>query len=240
MASGQGQGPTSAAYRAGDEARRLEQGWIGPEHVLLALFAEPSAATEALEEVGVTRELAEERARAGSRSYPPPSPYDPAKGLTPNPAWYKLTGCAKGLALAAGRQRPGPEHLLLAMVYSEHEIAPLLLRVGSSQQALLAALARRGVPVPEVDPPAYRPWRGRGRIEVTEAELKPVLDVLTERHPPGSEWRWGFNWHPAEPGDEGPRRAWVDGEEGIDLDAALATAKDRATMAWGRPPADDQ
>ena len=76
--------------------------------------------------------------------------------------------------------------------------------------------------MPEVDPPLYRPWRGHQRIEVTEAELRPVLDVLTERHPPGSEWRWGFNWLP-----DGPRRAWVDGEEGIDLDAALAAARER-------------
>jgi ATP-dependent Clp protease ATP-binding subunit ClpA len=48
-------GPT-AADRAGDVARRLEQSWIGPEHVLLALFDEPSVAAEALEELGVSRE----------------------------------------------------------------------------------------------------------------------------------------------------------------------------------------
>jgi hypothetical protein len=37
--------------------------------------------------------------------------------------------------------------------YSEGAIAPLLHRVGSSQQDLLAALTRRDVRVPEVDPP---------------------------------------------------------------------------------------
>ena len=45
-------------------------------------------------------------------------------------------------------------------------------RVGSSQQALLEALASRGVEAPAVEPPVYRPWRGRRRIEVTEAELE--------------------------------------------------------------------
>jgi hypothetical protein len=230
-------GPTSAAYRAGDVARRLEQGWIGPEHVLLALFDEPSVATEALEELGVTRALAEESARGYSRSDPPAPPYDPDKGLSPNPAWYKLTGCAKGLALASGRRQPEPEHFLLAMVYGEHEVGPMLHGLGSSEQALLEVLARRGVPVPEVDPPAYRPLRGFHRIEVTEAELKPMLDILIERYPPSSDQEWGFNWLPGDPGADGPRRAWVGGEEGVDLDAALAAAR---TTARSRPPADDR
>lgn len=219
----------SAAYRAADHARRLEHGWIGPEHVLLALFDEPSAATEALEEVGVTRDLVEEEVRAHGRSEPPGPAYDPPKGQSPNPAWYKLTGLARGLALATGQRRAGPEQFLLAMLYEEHAIAPLLPRGGSSQEALLNALRRRGVKVPEVDPPVYRPWRGHHRIDVSQAELKPVVDVLIERHPPGSEWRWGFNWYPADPDDEGgPRRAWVGGEEGIDLEDALATARARA------------
>jgi ATP-dependent Clp protease ATP-binding subunit ClpA len=219
----------SAAYRAADHARRLEHGWIGVEHVLLALFDEPGPATEALEELGVTRDRVEEAARTMGDIEPRPPRYDPAKGLSPNPAWYSLTGCAKGLALAAGRRRPDPEHFLLAMVYGEHGVAELLHEVGASGQDLLDALARRGVPVPAVDPPVYRPMRGHHRIEVTEAELKGVIDVLSERHPPGSEWRWGFNWYPAGPEDEGgPRRAWVGAEEGIDLDAVLAEARARA------------
>jgi hypothetical protein len=222
------QGPMSAAYRAGDVAQRLDQGWIGPEHVLLALFDEPGPATEALEELGVTRELVEETVRGYSRSDPPPPAYDPEEGLSPNPAWYKLTGCAAGLALASGRRRPGPEHLLLAMVYGEHTVGPLLHQLGSGERALLDALARRGVPVPEVDPPTYRPLRGFHRIEVTEAELKPLVDVLIERYPPGSDQEWGFNWLPGDPDAGGPRRAWVGGEEGVDLDAALATARERA------------
>ena len=134
-------GPMSAAYRAGDVAKRLDQGWIDPHHVLLALFDEPSAATEALQELDVTRERVEESARAMSRSDPPPSRYDPAKGLWPNPAWYTLTGCAKGLALAGGRARPRPEDFLLAMVYGEHAVPELLHEVGANEQALLDALA---------------------------------------------------------------------------------------------------
>jgi hypothetical protein len=224
------QGPMSAAYRAGDVAKRLDQGWIDPHHVLLALFDEPSAATEALEELGVTRERVEETARAMSLGDPPPSRYDPAKGLSPNPAWYKLTGCAKGLALAAGRARPSPEDFLVAMVYGEHTVPELLHAAGADERALLDALTRRGVPVPAVDPPVHRPWRGFHRGDVAEAELKAVLDVLGERHPPGSEWRWGFNWHPDDP-EGGPRRAWIMGEDGVDLEDALATARARGAAS---------
>jgi ATP-dependent Clp protease ATP-binding subunit ClpA len=224
-----GQGPASAVDRSAEVARRLEQSWVGPEHVLLGLFDEPSAATEALEELGVTRDRVEEHARAISRSDPPAPPYDPSRGQSPNPAWYKLTGCANGLALAAGRRWPDPEHLLLALVYAGHTVAPLLHGLGSSQGALLEALARRGVDVPEVAPPEHRPLRGYHQIEVDQAELRPVIDVLIERHPPGSEWRWGFNWLPGDPVEGQPRRARVGAEEGIDLHAALATARERAT-----------
>jgi hypothetical protein len=74
--------------------------------------------------------------------------------------------------------------------------------------------------MPEVDPPLHRPWRGHHRIEVDEAELDRVIDLLIQQHPPGSQWRWGFNWLPGT-----PRRARVDAEEGIDLDALLARAR---------------
>jgi ATP-dependent Clp protease ATP-binding subunit ClpA len=227
MAGSQGQ--ATAADRSAEVARRLEQSWVGPEHVLLALFDEPSAATEALEELGATRERVEQHTRATSWSDPPRRPDDPSRGQSPNPAWYKLTGCAAGLALAAGRRRPDPEHDLLALVYTGHTVAPLLHGLGSSQQALLEALARRGVGVPAVDPPEHRPLRGFHRVEVTQAELRPVINVLIERHPPGSEWRWGFNWLPGDPVEGQPQRAWVGAEEGVDLDAALATARQRTT-----------
>jgi hypothetical protein len=59
----------------------------------------------------------------------------------------------------------------------------------------------------------------RSVVPVQVGELLPValLDLLGREHPPGSEWRWGFNWLPGE-----PRRARVDAEEGVDLATALA------------------
>lgn len=37
-----------------DQARRLDHGWTGTEHLLLARLAQPSVATEALADAGVT------------------------------------------------------------------------------------------------------------------------------------------------------------------------------------------
>jgi Clp amino terminal domain, pathogenicity island component len=206
--------------RASDQARRLNHGWVGPEHYLLALLAEPSAATEALAELGVTYDRFDDYLRTWLRDLESPPPSYDENGLSPSPAAYKLEARAEGLALAWGHRSPAPEHFLLAMVYEDYGVTSHLHHLGATQPAILEALRRHGVRVPEVDPPLYRPWRGHHRIEVDEAELKLVIDLLIQQFPPGSEWRWGFNWLPGV-----PRRARVDAEEGIDLDALLAQAR---------------
>jgi hypothetical protein len=110
------------------------------------------------------------------------------------------------------------------MLYEEYGVAVRLHPRGASQAAILEALRRRGIGVPEVEPPLYRPWRGHHRVEVEEAELGPLLDLLGQQYPPGSQWRWGFNWLPGE-----PRRARVDAEEGIDLEEVLARSRQQAS-----------
>jgi hypothetical protein len=217
---------TDLTRQAFDQARRLDHGWVGVEHFLLALLAEPSVAAAALAEFGITYQPFAEYLQnlRGDPDWPAPR-YNPEKGLSgPNPSGHQIMGRAEGLAVAWGHRRPAPEHWLLAMVYSENGVvASLLHHFGTSQEGVVDALRRRGVRVPDVDPPGYRPWQGHRRIEVVEAELRPLLDLLVEKHPPGSEWRWGFNWLPGE-----PRRARVDSEDGIDLDEILAEARRRA------------
>jgi Clp amino terminal domain, pathogenicity island component len=210
---------------AADQARRLDHGWVGPEHYLLALLAESSVVTETLADLGVTydRLVEDLRRQEGASVWPPPRSV--AKGLSPNAAAYKLEARAEGLALAFGYRWPKPEHWLLAMIYDDsYGVAGRLHHLGATQPATLDALRRRGVRVPEVEPPLYRPWRGHHRVEVDEAELKPLIDLLIQQHPPGSPWRWGFNWLPGQ-----PRRARVDSEEGIDLEQALAEARRQAS-----------
>jgi ATP-dependent Clp protease ATP-binding subunit ClpA len=207
--------------RAAEEARRLGHGWVGTEHYLLALLGEPSVATEALAELGITYDRVLDKLRNGPSDpdWPPPR-YERGKGLSPSAATYKLQARAEGFAFAWGYGRPQPEHWLLAMVYDDHGMAGRLHDLGAAQPAILDALRRRAVRVPEADPPRYRPWRGRQRVEVEEAALKPLIDLLIQQHPPGSQWRWGFNWLPGQ-----PRRARVIAEEGIELDALLTQAR---------------
>ncbi len=203
-------------------ARRLDHGWVGTEHFLLALLVEPSVAAEALADVGVTYARVVDVLQDPTGLLGPNVPhYSPERGLSPNPAAYKLEGRAQGLALARGCRPPEPEHWLLAMVYEEHSLVAALLRhLGASPAAILDALRRRGARVPDVDPPVHRPMRGHRRVEIDEAELQPMIDLLVQRHPPGSEWRWSFNWLPGE-----PRRARVDSEDGIDLDGILTEVR---------------
>jgi ATP-dependent Clp protease ATP-binding subunit ClpA len=113
--------------RAADQARRLDHSWVGPEHYLLALLAEPSVATEALAELGVTYDRLYDHLRNQEEEpeWAPPR-YERAKGLSPNPAAYKLEARAEGLALAWGHRWPAPEHFLLAMVYEDDGAAARL------------------------------------------------------------------------------------------------------------------
>lgn len=208
--------------RAFKEARGLDHGWVGPEHFLLALLVKPSVATDVLEGLGMTSDGLAEHLRTRRRDPDwPELRYDSEKGLAgPNPAGHALVGWARGVATAWGSSEPQPEHWLVAMVYDHGPVPGVMHVLGITQEAVLHELRARGVRLPDVDPPWYKPWRGHRGAEVTPAELDPVLGILLERHPPGSEWRWGFNWLPGE-----PKRAQVVSEDGIDLSAIVTEVK---------------
>jgi hypothetical protein len=83
--------------RAAEEARRLDHGWVGTEHYLLALLGEPPVATETLAELGITYDRVLDKLR-NDLSDPdwPPSRYERGKGLSPSAATYKLQARAEG------------------------------------------------------------------------------------------------------------------------------------------------
>ena len=208
-----------------EQARQLDHGWIGPEHCLLAILATPNVASDALADVGVTYERLREHLL--SLSYDPdiPTPrfHKARKGVGPNPAAHKLMGWASGFAVGMGLKSPRPEHWLIAMLYLDEEGAMWLHPFGVSAQAAVDVLASRGVRVPEFAPIEYQPWRGPRTVYVSKKELQPILDLLSKKHPPGSEWKWGFNWVGK------PRRGRISAEEGIDLDAIVAEAGSQTT-----------
>ena len=139
----------------------------------------------------------------------------------------RLEGLAYGLALAAGLTSPRPEHWLVAMMYCRDEsLLSLLHAKGITQDAVLTELRARGVDVPASPPTPYRPWRGTQWMYVLEEDLDQMIHLLNERHPGGSEWRWGFNTV----GD--PRRGRISAEEGIDL---VTIAHDAGATIVERP-----
>jgi Clp amino terminal domain, pathogenicity island component len=148
--------------RPGREAARLDHSYIGSDHYLLALLATPSIASETLEELGITYERVVESVRGRETHIAARSDEEPQRReLSPTPDAYGLMGRAEAFAATAGDRRPRPEHWLLAIVWSSTGSSVTTLHhLGAPQPAVLDGLRRRGVPVPEVEPPLYRPWRG--------------------------------------------------------------------------------
>jgi ATP-dependent Clp protease ATP-binding subunit ClpA len=209
---------TAVISKAAGEARRLRQNWLGPCHYLLAVLAEPSTAADAMAELGVTHDrlagaLGGTNIVNGRRVR-----FFESKGTTTNPAAHDVSGWAAGFAAASGRRQPSPEDWLLAVVYRDSGmVSSVLHNLGVSAAAITDALRRRGQTVPDFEPAVHRPWRGLRTAEVTKSEWRAVVDTLSEKHPPGSEWRWGFNSRKDRPG-----KVQFVAEEGIDLETIVA------------------
>jgi hypothetical protein len=204
-----------------DEARQLNQGWVGPEHILLAILNEPNLASELLAALGVTHDRLKEHI---TTLRPDPDVGFPKARSDPgmNPAAYGLMGWATGFAAAARISSPRSEHWLIAFLYASDRGAMWLYPFGVTATAVTDALAARGIAVPEFPAPEHKPWRGGHMTYVSMKELQPIIDLLSEEHPPGSEWRWGFNTVGK------PQRGRVHAEEGIDLAAVITQARKRA------------
>ena len=129
----------------------------------------------------------------------------------------RLSLSCGGFAAAFGHEIPSPEDWLLAIAYLQENV---LAFVGTTSRAVVEALRVRDVRVPESDPPVFQPMRDVRDADVAEEDLSAVIERLRRQHPPGSEWRWGFNWT-----DDDPRRARIIAEGGIDLEEIIADAR---------------
>jgi hypothetical protein len=134
-----------------------------------------------------------------------------------NPRAQHVSGWAKGFAAASGRRLPSAEDWLLAIVYNDPMAGSILHGLGVSGAAIVDALRGRGVKVPDFDPEEHPPWRGHREVEVPRSEMKAVVTALQEKHQPGSEWEWGFNFRRDRPG-----MVQISSENGIDLEAIVA------------------
>lgn len=202
-----------------DEAARLGHHWAGPEHLLLAILrgdpADPArrALEQAGMDAGMVEQLLGEMADAS-----PAGRGEPAGGVTANPAWYSVTGWARGLAAALGPGEVLPAHVVLAMLWDTQRWLSAERR-GVRREAVIEGLRRLDVALPTAALPELQPLDFTQRVEFPTAVLERVLAKLAERHPPGSGPKYGFN-------HDGADRAWACAEEGIDLqgivDEALA------------------
>ncbi len=201
----------------------MRQNWLGAEHYLLAVLAEPGVATEVMADLGVTHEgvagqLARINTFKGRRIR-----YLESKGISTNPRAHDVSGWATGFAAAAGRKVPSREDWLLATLYEGGGIVSTVLReLGVSAAAVVDAMRQRGVRTPDFNPDVDRPWQGHHEVEVAKSEWEKVVDVLNEKIPQGSSLRWGFNSRRDRPG-----KIQFVAEDGIDLDAIVAEARAR-------------
>ena len=198
------------------EAERLGHDFVGPEHgVLAVLHGDPTDLGRlALADVGITADSVERLLRQMIEADPRAMP-ERAPGISPNPAWYRVIGRAEGFTACLGTGDVRPLDLVLALLWSGR---PLLDQPASSREALVEALARRGAGLPPTPlPELERRPRFTQNVEFPRRYLAPVLALLHERHPVGVGPTYGFN-------HDGAERAWVNAEDGIDLQAIVNSA----------------
>lgn len=215
--------------------RQDGSGVLHADHVLLTLAQVPSRAQDVLVEAGLTAERLAEAIAArdlasidergfGTVDVPSAPPLPEGGTVSMGPTVHELMGWVRGFAAAEPDGQPTYEYWLLALLYLDAStLGPLLDHAGQSADELVAALRRRGVRVPDTDPPAYRAWRGRHHIDVSTTERTPLLALLDERHSPASVQRWAFTTRP-----DDPDRSRVYAEDGIDLRGLLAVVRERA------------
>ena len=197
-----------------DEATRLGQHWMGPEHTLLGILrGDPEdVARRALEQAGVDAAMVE-----GWLARTDTEDTDERSGVSPNPGYYRVEGRAEGMAAALGAAEPGTVHFVLALLWEKRRWQ-LTEAPGISREAIAAALAELGAtmpasPLPELD----RRLNLTQYVEFPRRKSSEVLQLLAERHPPGSGPTYGFNYKDEE-------TAWVRAEDGIDLQGIVDEA----------------
>ena len=171
---------------AQEAAGELGHGYVGCEHLLLALLREDSGnAYRALTEVGVTESLVHSLiVRTVGRGMAEAAP---TQGLTPRAR--SAVELSVGEAIRAGSELIETEHLLLGLLRDRNNMAVCLLTtVGVDVKKLCGAVVQRSSEATHTTPKASRPVRtemksGKGLAEFTrdltamarEGKLDPVI-----------------------------------------------------------------
>ena len=168
--------PLELAY---DEAEQLGHGWIGAEHLVLALLREPRVAGESLRASGLDHESYREAFESASKYVGMWSTGLVAgEGKVVSADVQEVLARAEGIAAAQGDRMVLAEHVLLSLLWARSTLVALSLieRIGPTRQRILGELQRRGVsldaPVPTL--PAWGQWVRveRGDFERVAAGLR--------------------------------------------------------------------
>lgn len=187
--------PMSAVmHRALREAIRLGHRTAGPAHIVLALLDEnrPSIAQQVLQENGIDRPRIE---AAVARQYRlGMDEHSPRRGATAEPLWHETAGRAQGFSASLGAGADDPEHVLLALLWQPHYrwFADLLFSAETSRDGILAALAKRGVPVPQSPLPQLPPPKTQAAA-FPSSRVNDVNWALRESDP---SLNWGIGSDP--------------------------------------------
>lgn len=199
-----------------NEASRLGQHWMGPEHTLLGILrGDPEdVARRALEQGGVDAAMVE-----GWITRMDTAKETQTSGVTPNPRWQTIYGRAEGMAAGLGAEEVGSVHFLLAVLWDRQRWW-LTETPGVTREAIVAALVELGATLPPARLPELdRKLNMTQYVEFPRDATSAVLGLLTQRHPPANGPRFAFNYKDDDV-------AWVRAEDGIDLqgivDEALA------------------
>lgn len=169
---------------------------MGPEHTLLGILrGDPEdVARRALEQAGVDAAMVEGWIIKMDTAGAPASKAEGEAGVRPNPMWYTIEGRAEGMALALGAERARAVHFLLALLWDQRRWH-FTEEPGVSREAIVAALAELGVPLPAAPlPEVERKLDFTPYVEFPRGKASEVLELLAERHPPGSGPTFGFNY----------------------------------------------
>jgi uncharacterized protein YjiS (DUF1127 family) len=129
------------------QARDLGQGWVGTEHLLLALFEPAEAlAAQVLRDIGLTRDAVEDRLKTTPDPEPQPGQRDKAAGgeVGYSPRAVQALRYAVEEALKLGHNYVGTEHLLLGLFDDPDTVAARLLSsLGGDYEDVLGRLGEK-------------------------------------------------------------------------------------------------
>ena len=218
---------SAVMHRALREAIRLGHRSAGPAHVVLALLDEhrPSIAQEVLQENGIDRTRIEAAAdrqyRQGMDEHTRP------RGATAEPLWHETAGRAQGFSASVGAGADDPEHVLLALLWQPHHrwFADLLSSAETSRDVIAAALASRGVPVPQSPLPQLPPPKTQAAA-FPSSRANDVNWALREGDP---SLNWGIGSDP-----ENKELSVVLAAANVDLATVLDDVVGEGAWRWRR------